>query len=242
MTQKSVRNRRQDTIYNTILNKIQYCEWLPGMPISEMSLSETFQISRTPIREALSLLSRRGFVDIYPQAGSFISKIDIKRIREIQYLRYHVELPILLELAKSHKPVPERIEQLLLLEEFAAKKENWVECVQLDYSIHEELITWGNHKEIWDLIAPELPHCTRLRFFKSNYSEFKGEVPTTLKEHQQLVKNIADGDVDAIRHTMDVHYNHVIAISDDFRSNSNHHYLLEQIKQYPDYFVNLGVL
>ena len=172
MTQKTVRNRRQDTIYNTILNKIQYCEWLPGMPISEMSLSETFQISRTPIREALSLLSRRGFVDIYPQAGSFISKIDIKRIREIQYLRYHVELPILLELAKSHKPVPERIEQLLLLEEFAAKKENWVECVQLDYSIHEELITWGNHKEIWDLIAPELPHCTRLRFFKSNYSEF----------------------------------------------------------------------
>ena len=63
-----------------------------------------------------------------------------------------------------------------------------------------------------------------------------------MKEHQQLVKNIADGDVDAIRHTMDVHYNHVIAISDDFRSNSNHHYLLELIKQYPDYFVNLGVL
>ena len=79
------------------------------MPISEAMLSELFQVSRTPVREALFLLSQNGFVDIQPQVGSFVSKIDIKRIREIQYLRFYVETPILSELAVKNSPIPESL-------------------------------------------------------------------------------------------------------------------------------------
>ena len=232
----------RDLVYNDILDKIQYCEWTPGMPISEAMLSELFQVSRTPVREALFLLSQNGFVDIQPQVGSFVSKIDIKRIREIQYLRYYVETPILTELAVKKTPIPESLEKLLLLEEFSAKKEKWADCVQLDYSIHEELFTLANHQEIWNLIRPELPHYTRIRFFESNHTEFKGDPPRTLVEHQHIISCIANGDVNGLHEALASHYHHMVKPNDKYKTVNIQSYQYERILQYPDYFINLDML
>ena len=41
----------------------------PGEAISEQALCERFQASRTPVREALLLLSAKGLVSILPRAG-----------------------------------------------------------------------------------------------------------------------------------------------------------------------------
>ena len=212
------------------------------MPISEISLADMFHVSRTPVREALFLLSQNGFVDIYPQSGSYVSKIDLKRIREIQYLRFHVEMPILIELAQKKVSIPETLERTLLLEEFAAQRGNWAECVQLDYSIHEELITLADHQEIWNLIRPELPHYTRIRFFESNYTEFQGDAPRTLGEHKRILTCIANGDIDGLKDSLTSHYNHLIAIDQNYQSDSISQYRLKYIQQYPEFFKNVEAL
>jgi DNA-binding GntR family transcriptional regulator len=41
----------------------------PGEPIDDKSLSTAFSVSRTPVREALLLLSAQGLVEILPRAG-----------------------------------------------------------------------------------------------------------------------------------------------------------------------------
>ena len=239
------RPRKKSTryaIYDAILENIQYCKWKPGMPISEISLADMFHVSRTPVREALFLLSQNGFVDIYPQSGSYVSKIDLKRIREIQYLRFHVETPILMELAEKKPPIPESLERTLLLEEFAAQKGNWAECVQLDYSIHEELMILADHQEIWTLIRPELPHYTRIRFFESNYTEFQGDAPRTLEEHKWILNCIASGDTNGLKDALVSHYNHLIAINQNYQSDSISQYRLKYIQQYPEFFKNVEAL
>jgi len=242
MKRRTPKKDTENSIYNAILENIQYCQWKPGMLISETTLTQIFQVSRTPIREAMVLLSKNGFVDVYPQSGSYVSKIDLKRIREIQYLRYHVETPILIELAEKRTQIPEVIEKTLLLEEFAAKKENWAECVQLDYSIHKELITLANHQEIWNWIEPELPHCTRIRFFESNYKEFKGDAPRTLEEHKMMLECIKQGNTEKLRETLASHYNHLIAIDKKYKSESIYQYRLEHIQRYPEFFSNTELL
>lgn len=239
---KPSRSMSRDYIYNEILNKIQYCEWTPDTPISETMLSDLFQVSRTPVREALFLLSQNGFVDIYPQSGSFVSKIDIKRIREIQYLRYYVETPILTELANQKTPLPEELEKLLLLEEFAAKKEQWADCVELDYSFHQELFALANHREIWNLIRPELPHYTRIRFFESDHTEFKGDPPRTLLEHKRILACIADGDIRGLHQALDSHYHHIVTLNHKYKSVNIQSDQYERILQHPEYFVNLDML
>ena len=239
---KTAKIANRDFVYNEVLDRIQYCEWKPGTPLSEAKLSDLFQVSRTPVREALFLLSQNGFVDIQPQVGTFVSKIDIKRIREIQYLRYYMETPVLTELAVKRISPPDSLEKLLLLEEFAAKKEQWVDCVQLDYSIHGELFALASHQELWNLIRPELPHYTRIRFFESNHTEFKGDPPRTLQEHKRIITCIAQGDIDGLHRALDFHYHHIVTPNDKYRFANIQSDQYERILHYPEYFTNLELL
>ena len=221
-------------IYKEILNKIQYCEWAPGTLISESRLSEVFGISRTPIREALFVLAQEGFVDIFPQAGSYVSKIDLRRIQEILFLRYHLELPILEELARNRAELPDAVEKLMLLMNFEASKENWKETVSHDYSIHEELLRSAGHEYIWNVIRTELPHYTRFRFFEPNHSEFKGSNPRSINEHELIIKCIREGDVENLRRIMRSHY--------DFTFILHREYNIKRINLHPDYFINIQLL
>ena len=59
-----------------LLYNIIHVELQPGSAVSENELSSALSLSRTPIREALIELNRIGLVEILPQRGSYISKIN----------------------------------------------------------------------------------------------------------------------------------------------------------------------
>ncbi len=67
-----------------------------GQPLSEASLSETFGVSKTPVREALFILKQEGLIDIIPQKGSFVFQPDEKSIVELCNFRSYLE-PIAIE-------------------------------------------------------------------------------------------------------------------------------------------------
>ncbi len=224
----------REIIYKKILDKIQYCEWVPGTLISESMLSDVFNISRTPIREALFVLAQEGFVDIFPQAGSYVSKIDVKRIQELLFLRYHLELPILQSMAAQKAPIPDSIEKILLLMDYEVSRANWKESVALDYSIHEELICSSGHQYIWNIIKSELPHYTRFRFFEPNHSEFKGDTPRSINEHSLILECIREGDTEKLQEVMRSHYDYTFELRKEYH--------LKRINLHPDYFSNLQLL
>lgn len=74
-------------IYDTILKgKLK-----PGDRISETWLSETLNISRAPIREALRLLGRDGLVEYRPQVGNFVAWLSTRQITEAYITRGALE-------------------------------------------------------------------------------------------------------------------------------------------------------
>lgn len=52
-------------------------------------------LSRTPIREALIELNKVGLVEIQPQRGSYIAKIDYELIEESRFMRLVLENAVL---------------------------------------------------------------------------------------------------------------------------------------------------
>ena len=58
MMKKTETNLKQ-IAYETIKRKIIHCDYMPNDILSEMMLMEEIDASRTPIREALNMLSRR---------------------------------------------------------------------------------------------------------------------------------------------------------------------------------------
>jgi DNA-binding GntR family transcriptional regulator len=54
----------------------------PGERLNERVLCEQLGISRTPLREAIKLLATEGLVDLLPNRGAIVSRIDAARLAE----------------------------------------------------------------------------------------------------------------------------------------------------------------
>ncbi len=78
-------------MYDAIKNAIIRCELAPGEPISESELAERFEVSKTPVREALTSLQQYHFVDYTPNRGFTVSTISIKDVQEIYEARIFYE-------------------------------------------------------------------------------------------------------------------------------------------------------
>ena len=72
-------------IYSEIENDILMLKLKPGQLISENSLCTRYNVSRTPIRSALSRLAGSGLVDIVPKSGTRVSMINMEIVKQIIY-------------------------------------------------------------------------------------------------------------------------------------------------------------
>src|SRR6202045_3820349 len=59
--------------------------------IGEPSLALELGVSRTPVREALKVLAFEGLVDIFPNQGSYVSKLTAEDARELIELLAQLE-------------------------------------------------------------------------------------------------------------------------------------------------------
>ncbi len=54
-----------------------------GQKIDERSLAASMGVSRTPIREALRILSSRGLIDLVPYKGAFVAQFGRRELRDM---------------------------------------------------------------------------------------------------------------------------------------------------------------
>ncbi|MFA9462823.1 MAG: GntR family transcriptional regulator [Velocimicrobium sp.] len=73
--------------YNLIKEKIISCEYMPGTLLSEELLREEFNVSRTPIRDALSRLEQEGLITILPKRGIMVSSLSLGEMNMIFEIR-----------------------------------------------------------------------------------------------------------------------------------------------------------
>jgi len=63
----------------------------PGMPLDEKALSAQYQVSRTPVRDALLQLSALGFVRIVPRTGIFVAELGAEALADMFEALAHLE-------------------------------------------------------------------------------------------------------------------------------------------------------
>jgi DNA-binding GntR family transcriptional regulator len=64
---------------------------LPGQPLVEMDLAQRLGVSKTPVREALKLLSGSGLVTFSPYKGASVSVVDEELARQVYDVRLLLE-------------------------------------------------------------------------------------------------------------------------------------------------------
>jgi DNA-binding GntR family transcriptional regulator len=164
-----------------------------GEAISEERLATMLGVSRTPVREALSLLQLQGLVDVRPQRGSFVFQPSKADIEELCQFRAMVETGAL-KLAYDHDRDATlkalQIAQDALCEAEAA--EDWAAAARADAEFHGAIFRHcGNpvFLQAYDLVAGRI---SAARFFTRQSKESQRR---TQGEHRAIIKAFARGDV-----------------------------------------------
>lgn len=136
----------------------------PGAMVSENELSQEMGLSRTPVREALIELSKSGIVEIYPQHGSKIAKIDYDKVEEAYFIRKVAEVAVVEEACELAEDVDlRRLEDNLSLHDLYVTRGNSEQIMLTDNDFHRQLFHITKKKTTYELILSIMPHFERVR-------------------------------------------------------------------------------
>ena len=76
-------SRRSQQLREIIEERIATGLYAPGMRLDETDLANEFEVSRTPIREALMQLASSGLIDMRPRRGAIVAEISPQRLCEM---------------------------------------------------------------------------------------------------------------------------------------------------------------
>lgn len=83
MTDTAIPRRTlHDELVDRLRRQIVEGELAPGDKINEKALCQTYQVSRTPLREALKVLAREGLVVLTPHRGAQVSMLTVEDMEE----------------------------------------------------------------------------------------------------------------------------------------------------------------
>jgi GntR family transcriptional regulator, rspAB operon transcriptional repressor len=198
-------------------------ELKPGTIISETTLSERYQLSRTPIRDILKQLSLEDYINIYPKKGSIVSYIDLESVEQIIFLRSTLEKEIFKELAGNVplKGVHELKSNLALQKECIELDDGLDPFLQLDDAFHKTMFSLAGRQFLWNLIQQFNVHYIR---YRKLHMLKKDKLAAILSEHEQLITLLLNGEKDQID---DLLHHHIHA---DINSDYFHEHFAEFIK------------
>jgi DNA-binding GntR family transcriptional regulator len=149
----TLREQVFDEIQRAILEK----RLKPGDHIREHDLTESLQVSRTPVREALVLLERDGLVYISPNRGCFVREFDEHDIREIFELRTALEnLAAHLIVDRLQETDFQYLEELIQQQLDSTVRHAQTRVGQLDLEFHRYLVKSADNSRLlrtWQVTA-----------------------------------------------------------------------------------------
>ncbi|WP_432840436.1 GntR family transcriptional regulator [Dactylosporangium sp. CA-092794] len=83
-----------DDVYRRLKEQILAVARTPGDMLNEAQLADEFGVSKTPVREALRLLSQTGWVVVIPRKGYIVRPVELRDVRDIFAIRRMLEPPL----------------------------------------------------------------------------------------------------------------------------------------------------
>jgi DNA-binding GntR family transcriptional regulator len=175
----------------------------PGLPLDEKALAARFEVSRTPVREALLMLAARKLVAIVPRAGTFVYKPGPAEL--IALLEYLGELEgVAARLAAQRMSAAQR-DELGTLHETAsvlAQENDRPRYEEVNLALHQLIYAGSGNAVVRDEIDDAR---LRLANFRRNVFDQPGRLRVSCGEHDAIVRAIRAGDGEAAAHAMRDH-------------------------------------
>lgn len=179
----------------------------PTDRLSEAELASFYKVSRQPVREALIRLSFQGLVEVRPQRGSFVTKIDYYSVLDARFLREAIEADICKILAAKRdaaavKELKDQIKQQRNLQ-----NTNLREFSILDERFHRTLAEAAGKAGAWRQIEGLKSQMDRVRYLALT----KVPINSLIDQHESVVDQIESGDLAAANLAIRTHLRAVLS-------------------------------
>ncbi|HEY0035011.1 MAG TPA: GntR family transcriptional regulator [Devosia sp.] len=185
-----VRGQGARTVYDTLRQAILELNLEPGSPLDEVSLSERFDMSRTPIREALVRLVSEGLAKTLPNRNTVVATIDFEQLPV-----YFEALTLMYRVTTRAAAVHRRDEHLLAIREHARKYAAAVDSsdvlgmIQTNRDFHMAIAEAGGNSYFNALFARLLDEGRRI--LRLYYRSFDDKLPRRyVDEHEEIMAAI----------------------------------------------------
>ncbi len=145
---KPEKSNLKNQAYTILKDKLINCVLPPGSMLNEAQLAADLGFSRTPIREAISVLETEGYLTVVPKKGILVTDILLSDVLQIFQVRLEIE-PLVIKLASNNLPIDELIKWR---EKFAGNPIDFENGFRLDTAMHLFIIEHCGNSYIIDMM------------------------------------------------------------------------------------------
>ncbi len=197
------RSSRSQEIFEALQQEIVSNALRPGTPVDKAELCKRFQVSRTPVTDALNRLSEHGLIEIFPQHGTFVSRIDLNDIREHAFIRECIETGVARRLTGKLEDVQlAQLKTNIRIQRALADSDDNEGFYRYDKEFHDLLLQYSGQHKAEEVLNPVL---TQLERARKQIVPLAPRVLEALKEHEDILAAITGDDPDRATEAMRVH-------------------------------------
>lgn len=202
-----------EQIANRLRRDILRGNLLPGMSVKERDIAADIGVSRTPIREAIRILSKEGLVELRPSRSPIVAVSDISEVSD------QAEVLIALEKLSAElackKATDAEIENLSNINAYMSEnfdRTDPLDMFEIDMSFHMAIAAASGNKALATTHGTFLRRLWRARYLSAIQKRNRDRVVT---HHTAILNALRARDSVAARNAID---NHLQYLAEDIRS------------------------
>ena len=194
-------------IHDAIRDAIVRLDIPPGALIDKSALCERLGVSRFPVSEALGRLAEDGFVEILPQRGTRVTRINLADCREAMFIRRALEADAVRLIAvQGNRKLLAAFRDNLAAARAAMKTDDRITFHALDLALHDLLLDALGFERVKTAVYAARAKLDRMRLFLCTPQR----QASTIQEHERIFEALRARDPAAAGRAMEEHLDMVM--------------------------------
>ena len=199
----------EEYIYSRLEEDILTGVYKRGEPLTELSVSKRFEISRTPVRAAIHRLAEEGLVVLSPNKGAVVTGINKDDIIDIYRIRMRLDgLAAAMAAEKMSDDDIKKLRESVELSEFYITKDDSEHQKELDTAFHA-LIYNACESRMLSKTLSELHKKAKL--YRKISLGTKERAERSIAEHKEILESIERRDAKSVERLTQNHVQKALA-------------------------------
>lgn len=183
---------RANEIRTMLQEEIESGSLPPGAPLDERALAARFQVSRTPVREALQQLATLDLVRIAPRQGVTVARLSVAKLRAMLEVIAELEaLAAKFAARRVDDQLSQRLDDTLTRCQEAAVTGGMAEYTLANALFHEAIYAGSRNP----YLAEQIRHARRMsQRYRVRDFQNKAHIAQSLRDHLKIARAIQSGD------------------------------------------------